>query len=119
VTSLIVLSLVGVLLTWHGYQILYRKRYTLIAGYHPERTKHPVAIARMLGPILLIGGTCLFLPGVGSYLLPTLAPWATIASYVPVGMLVALIPGLIKLNHDLKKLARSEGPAVIESRVSK
>lgn len=99
--------LVGLSLLWGGYQILYRKRYALIAGYHPERTKNPETIARMLGPVLLIGGACLVIAGIARFLFPTLAPWNNkLIPVVAVGMLFAVAIGSIKINRDLKRPER-------------
>jgi Domain of unknown function (DUF3784) len=85
-----------------GYQLRYKKRYALIAGYHPLRTENPEAIARMLGGVSLASGVCFGLVGLSSRLVPTAAPWGAIFSAIPVGTLIAIAIGSLKIGRRPK-----------------
>ncbi len=93
---------VAVLLLAIGYQLRYRKRYSLIAGYHPQRTANPEAIARMLGGVCLASGACFGLFAFGSRVLPTVAPWGAIFPAIPVGTLIAIAVGSLRTSRRLR-----------------
>jgi hypothetical protein len=92
-------ALVGVLLVAAGYQLRFKKRYSLIAGYDSRRTRNPEPLARMLGRVLLVGGACLMFVAVGSGLFPAIASWNLAVAVIAVGMLTAVLVGSVVLNR--------------------
>jgi hypothetical protein len=91
----------GVLLLVMGYQIRYKRRYSLIAGYDPRRTSRPDAIADLFGGILLIAGASLVIVGIATRVLPT-APWGVVAATIAVGQLVAIVVGSVIIARRSK-----------------
>ncbi len=83
-----------------GYQLRYKKRYWLIAGYDRRRTKNAEPLAQMLGGIMLVGGACLAVNAVGRHTAQAWPSW--IAPTIAVGMVAAVVIGGVILNHRSK-----------------
>jgi hypothetical protein len=95
-------AVVGVLFVVLGYQLRYRKRYRLIAGYDPRRTKNPEPIARMLGGVMLVSGVCQIIVAVGSRVVPGAAPWLAVNAAILLGTLLAIVIGSVRLHRQSK-----------------
>jgi hypothetical protein len=93
---------IGIVLTIGGYQLRYKQRYSLIAGYDPGRTKHPQVIARVLGAIFLVWGPWAALLAILSHAFPTAAPWDTIQTMTVMCLPAAVIVGSVFIRHGIK-----------------
>lgn len=94
-----ILPLIGTLLVVAGYQLRFKKRYSLIAGYDAKRTSNPEPIARLLGGVTLVGGLCFVIAGVGSRLFPAKSSWDAVTAVLAVGMVAAILFGSVGLKR--------------------
>jgi hypothetical protein len=92
----------GFLFVLLGYQLRYRKRYWLIAGYDARTTKNPEPIARMLGGVVIVSGACQVVVAACSRTFPAAVPWPAINLAILFGTLLAIVIGSVNLHRQSK-----------------
>ena len=93
---------VAVLFLWLGYQLRFKGRYAFIAGYSATRTRDPLAVAQMLGIVILTAGVAFGICGACSLLWPNAAPWTSIFAAIPLGTLLAVAIGSIGVSERVR-----------------
>lgn len=92
----------GTLLIACGYQLRYKHRYSLIAGYDPRRTKNPKPLARMLGGIAIAWGLWTVATTALAHLFPSAAPWDTVRIATLIGVIAAILIGSLRIKGQLQ-----------------